>query len=129
MLTGKDLGRAIGDAIKRKGVSQAQVARHFGVKPPSISDWINRGTIRKDRIDELVGYFSDVVGPEHWGIGSYRVKESRAACSVRPHHDRLMVQRLCELAEKIDDTGLTGLIEVAQCFVKTHPLRQKPKAA
>lgn len=128
MLTGKQLGRAIGDAIKRKGVSQAQVARHFGVKPPSISDWINRGTIRKDRIEELVRYFSDVVGREHWGIGLLGVEESRAPYSIRPHHSRKLVQRVCDLSEKIDDAGLRGLIDVAECFVKTHPLR-KAKAA
>lgn len=129
MLTGKELGRAINDAIKRKGVSQAQVARHFDIKPPSISDWIKRGTIRKDRIEELVRYFSDVVGPEHWGIGSLGIEQTRPAYSVRPHHSRPLVQKICDLAEKIDDAGLSGLIDVAQCFCKTHPLRHKAKAA
>lgn len=129
MLTGKELGRAIGKAIELKGVSQAEVARHFGVKPPSISDWINRGTIRKDRIEELVRYFSDVVDAAHWGIRAYHVGEPVAHYDVRPHHARPLVQRVCDLAEKIDDTGLHGLIEVAQCFVKTHPARPKPKAA
>ena len=128
MLKGKELGRAIGDAIKRKGVSQAEVARHFGIKPPSISDWIKRGTIGKDKIEELVRYFSDIVGPEYWGIGAYGVSEATAPYMVRAQHTRKLVQRLCDLAERIDDEGLRGLIEVAQCFVKTHPAR-KPKAA
>lgn len=68
MLTGKRLGDAIRAAIKAKGVMQIDVAHHFGVRPPSVSDWLNRGTIAKEKLPELFAYFSDVVGPEHWGL-------------------------------------------------------------
>lgn len=73
MRTGKKLGEAIAAAIQKKidsggARSKAEIARHFGVKPPSISDWERRGTISKHRLPELWSYFSDVVGPEHWGI-------------------------------------------------------------
>lgn len=73
MLTGKKLGEAIASAIQKKidsGAvkSKAEVARHFGIKPPSIHTWINNGTVSKDKLPELWNYFSDVVGPEHWGI-------------------------------------------------------------
>lgn len=67
MLTGKELGNAIKEAIRLNGVSQASVARHFKIKPPSVSDWIKRGTIDKAKLDDLFAYFSDVVGPDHWG--------------------------------------------------------------
>lgn len=70
MLTGKELGAAIKAAIKKKGVTNADVARHFGIKPPSVQGWINTGRIGKDRLPELWSYFSDVVGPEHWGMSS-----------------------------------------------------------
>lgn len=68
MLTGKPLGDAVAEAIRLKGVSKAAVARHFGIKGPSIYDWINHGRIGKQHLMELVAYFSDVVGPEHWGM-------------------------------------------------------------
>ncbi len=67
MLTGKDLGNAIEAAIKLKGVKPADVARHFGIKPPSVNGWVSTGRIGKDKLTKLFDYFSDVVGPEHWG--------------------------------------------------------------
>ncbi len=76
MLSGKDLGRAIEQAIDRKISSgavktKADIARHFKIQAPSIHDWIKKGSISKDKLPELWSYFSDVVGPEHWGLGSY----------------------------------------------------------
>lgn len=68
MLTGEELGHAIAEAIKLKGVTQRAVAAHFGVKPPSIQDWIRRGTIDKGKLQALWEFFGDVVGPEHWGL-------------------------------------------------------------
>jgi len=68
MLTGPELGKAVAEAIRLKGVSKAAVARHFGIKGPSVYDWINHGRVGKQHLTELVNYFSDVVGPEHWGL-------------------------------------------------------------
>ncbi|MER5000353.1 hypothetical protein KDV89_12580 [Providencia stuartii] len=73
MLNGKDLGRAIEQAINKKLASgsvksKTEIARHFNVKLPSIYDWIKKGSISKDKLPELWSYFSDVVGPEHWGL-------------------------------------------------------------
>lgn len=73
MLTGEALGQAIATAIRLKiaaggAASKADIARHFGIKPPSLSDWTKRGTITKTRLPELWNYFSDVVGFEHWGL-------------------------------------------------------------
>lgn len=78
MLSGKDLGRAIGQAIDKKiaigaARSKAEIARHFKIKPPSIHDWINKGSISKEKLPELWNYFSDVVGPEHWGLKDYPI--------------------------------------------------------
>lgn len=71
MLTGRELGSAIREAIKKKGVTQREVARIFEVKPPSIQDWINKGTVSKDKLPALWSYFHDVVGPEHWGLDAF----------------------------------------------------------
>lgn len=46
------------------------MAEHFGVKPPSIQDWVKRGTVDKGKLPALWAYFADVVGPEHWGLPS-----------------------------------------------------------
>lgn len=73
MLKSKELGRAIEQAIKLKiasgaAKSKTEIAIHFGIKPPSIYDWINKGSISKDKLPELWTYFSDVVDLTHWGI-------------------------------------------------------------
>lgn len=73
MLNGKELGAAISSAIRLKIESgavrtKAEIARHFGVKPPSIADWVNKGSISKDKLPELWRFFSDVVGCDHWGL-------------------------------------------------------------
>lgn len=56
------------EAILRKEVSNAEVARAFGVKGPSVYDWLKHGRIGKQHINQLVAYFADVVPPSHWGI-------------------------------------------------------------
>lgn len=68
MLTGPALGAAIEAARKKKAVTKKALADHFGVEPPSVQDWVNRGTIAKEKLPELWRYFADVVGPEHWGL-------------------------------------------------------------
>ncbi|GHH53056.1 hypothetical protein [[Pseudomonas] boreopolis] len=68
MLTGKALGDAVEKAIRLKGVPKTAVAAHFGIKGPSIYDWIKHGRVGKQHLTALVEYFSDVVGPEHWGM-------------------------------------------------------------
>lgn len=82
MLSGKELGRAIEQAIDKKlstgsARSKAEIARHFKIKPPSIHDWINKGSISKEKLPELWNYFSDVVGPEHWGLKGYPITSDR----------------------------------------------------
>jgi hypothetical protein len=71
MLTGKALGHAIREAVKLKKVKLVDLADHFGVKPPSVQGWLNSGAIGKEKLPALWLYFSDVVGPEHWGLASF----------------------------------------------------------
>lgn len=71
MLKGKELGAAIEAARNAKGVSKKQLADAFGVKPPSIQGWVNTGRIDKSKLMELIAYFSDTVGPDHWGIDDW----------------------------------------------------------
>jgi hypothetical protein len=71
MLTGKELGAAIEAARVKKGVTKRALAEHFGVRPPSVQDWVQRGTIGKEKLPMLWSYFADVVGPSHWGLETY----------------------------------------------------------
>jgi hypothetical protein len=96
MLNGKELGRAIAEAIELKiasggAASKAEIARHFEIKPPSIYGWTGRGAISKSKLLELWRYFSDVVGPDHWGLSDWPIEFSTSAA------------RTPESAEKIGD--------------------------
>src|SRR6185312_5138932 len=73
MLKGKEFGQAIDKAISLKissggARSKAEIARHFDVRPPSLVDWVKKGSIAKERLPALWAYFADVVGPQHWGL-------------------------------------------------------------
>ena len=70
MLEGKELGRALSIAMDIKGVGPTELAAVFGVKPPSVSDWKARGCISKRHLPGVIQFFSDVVTPEHWGMGA-----------------------------------------------------------
>jgi hypothetical protein len=123
MLTGKKLGAAIAEAIRMKGVSKAQVARHFGIKPPSISDWCSRGTIDKSKLENLFYYFSDVVGPEHWGMRS--TLPTRCEQNTQGYHVRSAVivpasrdeSQLIDLFRAMSESGKTQLIGMAKLLV------------
>jgi len=71
MHSGQQLGEALKEAMRLKKVTQTQVASHFKILQPSVSNWIKTGRIHKDHIAELIDYFSDVVGPEHWGLTAH----------------------------------------------------------
>lgn len=68
MLSKKALADAISEAMRRKGVGPTEVAAAFGVQPPSVNGWKKTGAIDKSKINQLVDYFKDVAGPEHWGL-------------------------------------------------------------
>lgn len=68
MLTGPELGAAIEAARIAKGVSKKNLADDFHVKPPSVQGWVKNGRIDKSKLMDVIAYFSDVVGPEHWGL-------------------------------------------------------------
>lgn len=68
MLTGTELGAAIESARQKKSVTKKAMASAFGVAPPSVQGWVNTGRIDKSKLIQVIRYFSDVVGPEHWGL-------------------------------------------------------------
>jgi hypothetical protein len=130
MLTGIELGQALEAAIKLKGVSKAAVARHFGVKPPSIQDWIKYGRINKSHINGLVEYFADVVGPEHWGLpgdaGAARQelpKERTPPYTLTPEivhglvkQNELILKQLSEIVDRLDRVLVPAGLSVGDNF-------------
>jgi hypothetical protein len=124
MLTKKHLGSAIKKAVQLKKdagrvKSKAEIARHFGVSPPSLAGWEKEGSIDKDKLGALFDYFSDVVGPEHWELSPSEIVVLHTA--VNAPHPRRLVQKVCALAEKIDNDGLKELIVFAECLQKSRP--------
>ncbi|MFV3337893.1 S24 family peptidase [Pseudomonas sp. NY15349] len=85
MLTGPELGAAIEAARIAKGVSKKQLADDFQVKPPSVQGWVKNGRIDKSKLMDVIAYFADVVGPEHWGLRpgfTYESLQDVASASV-----------------------------------------------
>lgn len=70
MYSGEKLGNAIKEAIKLKGIKQAELADFLGVRAPAVSGWIKTGKISRENAQKLIEYFSDVVEPSHFGIES-----------------------------------------------------------
>lgn len=68
MLSGKPLGEAIEQARKAKGISKSDLATLMGVKPPSVSGWINTGRIDKANLLKLIAFSADVVPISHWQL-------------------------------------------------------------
>ena len=68
MHTGIRLGAAIEAARIAKRVSKKDLALRFGVSEPSVQGWVRTGRIAKDRLAEVMAYFSDTVDASHWGL-------------------------------------------------------------
>jgi SOS-response transcriptional repressor LexA len=77
MLTGKELGRAIAKALADNGKTQADAARYFVVKPPSVSGWIKTGRISKDNFDRLRSWLTKTPD-SFWGTETGPVRYDAA---------------------------------------------------
>lgn len=134
MLNGTDLGAAIKAAIELKiasgaVASQAAIARHFNVRPPSIHDWIKKGSISKDKLPELWRYFSDVVGPEHWGLKSWPdmgSSSAEATTRAKPWPFRTIREEQVRALPEAQLNALEGAIALAIAQMKigiavSHP--------
>jgi hypothetical protein len=135
MLTGKELGKAIALAIDAKIAagairSKAEVAHHFGIKTPSIYDWIKKGSISKDKLPELWRFFSDVVGPTHWGLSAWPTtfppsKSKTCDTSFWPFHTPFSAyQALSEEKKQRLDERVADFIAGATC-VKNSRVRNR----
>lgn len=88
MLKGKELGAAIESARRAKNVTKVEIAKRFGVKPPSVQGWVKEGRIDKGKLMQLIEYFSDSVPLEHWGLGGWMTdREVRGALDTLDEPD------------------------------------------
>jgi phage repressor protein C with HTH and peptisase S24 domain len=96
MLTGEELGRAIEAARLKKGVSKVELANQFRVKPPSVTGWVKTGRIGKDTLYRLMDYFSDVVGPDHWGLRQAEVLSFPSAKDLPAKESMVVIKRYAQ---------------------------------
>lgn len=146
MLNGREFGEAIATAIARKlkngsVKSKAEIARHFKIKPPSLVDWVKKGSVSKDKLPEIWRYFSDVAGPEHWGMSigewpselskEYEEKpQERASCTTinaptqlvtKSRHDHL-IDEILALLQQTDLPGLAVILDRAKDAARDYPM-------
>lgn len=121
MLTGPELGAAIDAARIAKGVSKKQLADDFQVKPPSVQGWVKNGRIDKSKLMDVIAYFSDVVGPEHWGLRPGFSYESLAEVSSGPVAEpvpasaaEMVRAMLGKQGKNLSDTARAQLIAAAE---------------
>lgn len=96
MKSGKELGEAIDAARIKAGLKKTALARHFGVSPASVHDWVTRGTVGKERLIEIWRLFADAVPPEHWGLDAYPWAEREPAPVVSADRWRHWANLLAE---------------------------------
>jgi hypothetical protein len=107
MLSGTELGAAIEAARIAKNISKADLARQFQVKGPSVQGWVNHGRINKTKLFELMHFFSDTVGPEHWGMPAIAGADPRLSSFIAQITKDLQLGRL-------DDEDITMLAGIAR---------------
>ena len=125
MLKQEDFGAAIEAARIKKGVSKRDMARHFGVREPSVQGWVKTGRIAKDKLMPLFEYFSDVVGPEHWGLepGSWAVRSPPSSYDLPPRREDLAKmsvkrERVYELVAQLSEEDLPAVDMLIRRLVK-----------
>ena len=121
MLTGPELGAAIDAARIAKGVSKKQLADDFQVKPPSVQGWVKNGRIDKSKLMDVIVYFSDVVGPEHWGLRPGFSYESLPEVTSEPVAEpapasaaEMVRVMLANQGKNLSDTARAQLIAAAE---------------
>lgn len=121
MLTGPELGAAIDAARIAKGVSKKQLADDFQVKPPSVQGWVKNGRIDKSKLMDVIVYFSDVVGPEHWGLRPGFSYESLPEVTSDPVAEpapasaaEMVRAMLAKQGKNLSDTARAQLIAAAE---------------
>lgn len=109
------------------GGNAGQCADFFGIKRPQMSRWVTKNaTSRQGIAEESARAMEKKLSLSH---GWFDLPVDTANLPALQHpaeqpshtHKRKLVDRLCRLAEKIDDLGLMYLIGKAEEVMKQHP--------
>lgn len=130
MYSGPKLGNAIRQAIDAKGITQRALARHFDVSPPTVQDWIKRGTIGKDKLEELWAFFADVAGPEHWGMQRGVATRADDAATVKYEIGprSLNLRRLVTVVEKLSEADVQRVLDLAEALAAPKQPKMQNRA-
>lgn len=78
------------------GVTKVQIGKQFGVKPPSVHNWIVKGAIERNNLLALIQFFAGTVGPSHWGLPEIDGLDTRLTLLINELTDDLQTGRLDE---------------------------------
>jgi transcriptional regulator with XRE-family HTH domain len=128
-----DIHTRIKELRELKGISMQSLANAVGYKSwQTVQQWENGETAPKRSRLELVAKALDTT-PTYLLMGSISPPAAPILLSDKAEYipakrSSSLIDKLIDLAHQIDDTGLKGLIDVAECFTKSHPAR-KAKAS
>lgn len=134
MLTGSALGAAIKEAMDKANMSQAEIARKFNVKPPSVSGWIKTGRISKGNFEKLRVMFADVVSEHHWGFHSgfarrNSARQPEAVYHIAPAELDADERVLIDAFRKSGKHARTAFLELAKAIQSARGTPLKKRAS
>ena len=120
-----------------KDILKQLIADRFGGTQAAFARAINRGPAQVNQW--LTGHRKlDVKGQRHIEnalnlpagfMSGADIGTISSANHRQTTHDRPLVQRVCDLAENINDDGLNQLVGFARCLLSDYPLtKAKPKS-
>lgn len=110
MLNNQHIGNRIKAAMDARGVGPTEVGKEFGVKAPSVNDWISTGRIHKKHLSKLVSYFGQ---PLEWWIDGIPAKQSE-----QPNH------RVSEPIYQPPERAIT-IADITGIWLSLNPERQR----
>lgn len=140
--TERHIGDRLRDEMQARGMSVSEVATLFGVKAPSVYDWLNFGRIAKKHIPQLVEVFGHTAD---WWITGEESAKGNASPGFPPRLIRLAkvlegrsdeeidrIARALELlippVESREKTRLTGrrfIVDDANLGIREEPAHQR----
>lgn len=106
----------LAEAMRLKNVTQAEVARAFAVKPPTVSsDWLKHGRISKRHYQKLVEYFG--LSFDWWfGADAHPATTSTELCATSPalpDTANAQLEQLIQIYSNLSEGGKHKLLQEA----------------
>jgi transcriptional regulator with XRE-family HTH domain len=111
------LALKLAEAMRIKSVTQAEIARAFGVKPPTVSsDWLKHGRIAKRHYPVLVQFF-DL--PYEWWFGDDTYTAPKSTTEFKAHESAqaartdAALDQLIDIYSNLSESGKHRLLQEA----------------